>query len=204
VAVRNVSVEPTTGGPIDTVESDDRLVELARSGDASAYRRLVERHQDRIVGVTLRLLKNRDEAVEAAQDVFVRAWRSLGRFERRARVSTWLHRIALNVCYDRLGTRKRTGEIPLDDLVAGGFEPEDTGGAATDHGVIDAQSVRAFEEAVAGLDDTYRVVFVLRQVEGRPYEEIAGALGISVGNAKVRLHRAREMIVTVLRKRGVL
>jgi RNA polymerase sigma-70 factor (ECF subfamily) len=197
-------VESTSGGPIESVEQDEALVELARGGDESAYRRLVERHQDRIVGVTLRLLKDRDEAIEAAQDVFVRAWRSLGRFERRSKVSTWLHRIALNVCYDRLGGRKRKGEIPLDELVAAGFEPEDVAGAATDDGVIDAQSVRAFEETVAGLDDTYRVIFVLRQVEGRPYEEIAGALGISVGNAKVRLHRAREMIVTALKERGVL
>ncbi|HEX7879249.1 MAG TPA: RNA polymerase sigma factor [Candidatus Eisenbacteria bacterium] len=204
MGVPKVVTEPTSGGFIDSVEHDDRLVEMARGGDESAYRRLVERHQDRIVGVTLRLLKNRDEAIEAAQDVFVRAWRSLGRFEKRSRVSTWLHRIALNVCYDRLGVRKRKNEVPLDDLLAGGFEPGDEAGGATDDSVIDAQSVREFEEAVAALDETYRVIFVLRQVEGRPYEEIAGALGISVGNAKVRVHRAREMIVTALKRRGVL
>ena len=109
-SVRARRNDRTYGGAIDSVEPDDRLVELAQQGDGEAYRRLVERHQDRIVGVTLRLLRNRDEALEAAQDVFIRAWRSLPRFERRARVSTWLHRIALNVCYDRLG-RRRSNEV---------------------------------------------------------------------------------------------
>lgn len=190
------------GGPIETAESDDRLVELARNGDGEAFRQLVERHQDRIVGVTLRLLKNRDEALEAAQDVFVKAWRALPRFEQRARVGTWLHRIALNVCYDRLGQRKRSGEMPLEDLE--GLEPATDPGFGSDEAVIDRQAVREFESVVAGLAETYRVVFVLRQIEGRPYEEVAEAIGISVGNAKVRLHRAREMIVQALRERGVL
>jgi len=189
---------------METAESDDRLVELARNGDGEAFRRLVERHQDRIVGVTLRLLKNRDEALEAAQDVFVKAWRALPRFEQRARVATWLHRIALNVCYDRLGQRKRSGEVPLEALMAGGMEPAADPGFGSDDAVIDRQAVREFDAVVADLAETYRVVFVLRQIEGRPYEEIAGALGISVGNAKVRLHRAREMIVQALRERGVL
>jgi len=179
-------------------------VELARNGDGEAFRRLVERHQDRIVGVTLRLLKDRDEALEAAQDVFVKAWRALARFEQRAKVSTWLHRIALNVCYDRLGRRKRSGEIPLDDLMDGAGGAIKDPGAGSDEAVMDRQAVREFEMVVAGLTETYRVIFVLRQIEGRPYEEIADVLGISIGNAKVRLHRAREMIVEALRQRGVL
>ena len=197
--------EARNGGPIEFAQSDDQLVELARNGDGEAFRRLVERHQDRIVGVTLRLLKNRDEALEAAQDVFVKAWRALPRFEHRARVSTWLHRIALNVCYDRLGRRrKRSGEIPLEELMTRGFEPVADPGFGSDEAVLDRQAVREFETVVAGLAETYRIIFVLRQIEGRPYEEIAGVLGISVGNAKVRLHRAREMIVQALRARGVL
>ncbi len=199
-----MTVHSTNGGRIESVESDEGLVELARSGDGEAFRRLVLRHQDRILGVTLRLLKNRDEALEAAQDVFVKAWRALARFEQRSKVSTWLHRIALNVCYDRLGRRKRAGEIPLDDLMDRGAEPIKDPGAGSDEAVMDGQAVREFEAVVAKLAENYRVIFVLRQIEGRPYEEIAEVLGISVGNAKVRLHRAREMIVQALRERGVL
>lgn len=199
-----MTVHSTNGGRIESVESDEGLVELARNGDGEAFRRLVLRHQDRILGVTLRLLKNRDEALEAAQDVFVKAWRALARFEQRSKVSTWLHRIALNVCYDRLGRRKRAGEIPLDDLMDRGAEPIKDPGAGSDEAVMDGQAVREFEAVVAKLAEIYRVIFVLRQIEGRPYEEIAEVLGISVGNAKVRLHRAREMIVQALRERGVL
>jgi RNA polymerase sigma-70 factor (ECF subfamily) len=193
---------------IDAIDGDrvpdERLVSAARSGDEGAFRQLVERHQDRVYSVTLRLLRDRDVALEAAQDVFLRAWKALDRFEQRSRLSTWLHRIAVNVCYDRLGRKKRAGEIPLEELIEEGLEPASGVGSAADAPVENRQATAAFEAAVAGLGEMYRVVFILRQVEGRPYEEIAGALGISVTNAKVRVHRARDMLVEALKKQGVL
>jgi RNA polymerase sigma-70 factor (ECF subfamily) len=184
--------------------ADEELVADAVAGSADAFRRLVERHQDRVYGVALRLLRNPDEALDAAQDVFVRAWKALARFESRSRVSTWFYRIAVNVCYDRLGRRRRGREVPLDDLLESGFEPVAGGGTEGEESLSDSQAQRAFEAAVAALEPTYRAAFVLRQIEGRPYDEVAEALGITLTNAKVRVHRAREKIVEMLRKRGVL
>ncbi len=154
--------------------------------------------------MALRLLKDPDEAREAAQDAFIKAHRGLPRFEARARFSTWLYRITMNLCYDRLAKRKRARTVPLDELSGQGFEPK--AGAASSPGadMARAETERVFEQALEALSETYRLPFVLRQVEERAYEEIADVLDISVTNAKVRVHRAREMMVAWLRRNGSL
>ncbi len=175
----------------------------AAAGDEQAIRWLVERYQDHVYSVALRLLRDSEQAAEAAQDAFIKAFRGLDRFESRARFSTWLYRIAVNVCYDRLGRKPRL-EVGLDELTGQGFEPLAGPAWSPEGSVEEAEGQAAFEDALASLGETYRVAFVLRQIEGRSYEEIAGALEISEANAKVRVHRAREMMVARLRERGVL
>lgn len=204
-----MAVRPMTDSrndPGDPAQSagDDVLLAEAAAGSEASFRRLVEAHQDRVYGVALKLLKNPDEALDAAQDVFVRAWKAMARFEGRSRVSTWFYRIAVNVCYDRLGRTGRQREVPLDDLLESGFEPAAGTGTDGEESLSEGEAQRAFERAVAALEPTYRAAFVLRQIEGRPYDEVAEALGISLTNAKVRVHRAREKIVEMLRKQGVL
>lgn len=179
-------------------------VEEARAGSHEAFRRLMERHQDGVYGITLRLMRDRDEALEAAQDAFLKAFRGLGRFEQRARFSTWLYRIAVNVCYDRLGRRPRPGEIGLEELLEKGEEPP-AGASWSAGGELEArQGESALQRALDDLSEIYRMPFVLRQVEERSYEEIAGILGITVINAKVRVHRAREMLVARMKEWGLL
>lgn len=176
----------------------------AASGDERAFRWLVERYQDQVYSVVLRMLRDPDLAAEATQDAFVKAFRGLDRFESRSRFSTWIYRIAVNVCYDRLGHKSRPADVALEDLAGQGLEPPAGQGWRAEDPLEDAEGRSAFEEALASLDDIYRLAFVLRQIEDRPYGEIAGVLGISETNAKVRVHRAREMMVTRLRAKGVL
>lgn len=179
-------------------------MERAAAGDGEAYRQLVDRYQDQIYSVALRLVRNGELAGEVAQDAFVRAWRALPRFEQRARFSTWLYRITVNLCYDRLARRGQVTEVGLDDLIDIGQEPVATTGSAEADRLENDEGEAAFEEALAALSETYRVPFVLRQIEERPYPEIAAILGITENNAKVRVHRAREMMVAWLKRNGFL
>lgn len=179
-------------------------VARAAEGDGEAYRFLVDRYQDQIYSVAFRLMKDGDAAGDVAQDAFVRAWRALPRFESRSKFSTWLYRIAINLCYDRLARRPGAAEVALEDLLETGQEPAAPSASGGPAALEESENQAAFAEALAALSDTYRVPFVLRQIEERSYEEIAEALGITVNNAKVRVHRAREMMMAWLKRRGVL
>lgn len=179
-------------------------VEAARAGNHEAFRQLMDRHQDRVFGIALRLMRDREEALEAAQDTFLKAFRGLERFEQRSRFSTWLYRIAVNVCYDRLGRRRRPGEVGLEELIEKGIEPPAGPNWDAGDSIEAIQGESELERALAGLDELYRLPFVLRQIEERSYDEIAAILGITVTNAKVRVHRAREMLISRLKSRGVL
>jgi RNA polymerase sigma-70 factor (ECF subfamily) len=150
------------------------------------------------------MMRDGDAAAEASQDAFIKAFRGLARFQRRSRFSTWLYRITVNVCYDRLSRRPEAPGLPIDELVEQGREPA-AGARWSNDGELEwEQGAAAFEEALGELPETYRLPFVLRQVEERSYEEIAEILRISVTNAKVRVHRAREALVETLRRKGVL
>jgi RNA polymerase sigma-70 factor, ECF subfamily len=194
----------STQHPASASNEEDGWIARAAAGDERACRWLVERYQDQVYGIVLRLLRDADLAAEAAQDTFVKAFRGLSRFESRSRFSTWLYRIAVNVCYDRLGRKPRPVEVTLEELAGQGVEPPAGAGWSAEGPMQEAEGRSAFEAALASLDDTYRLAFVLRQIEDRPYGEIAEVLNISEANAKVRVHRAREMMVTRLRERGVL
>lgn len=179
-------------------------MERAATGDSEAYRHLVERYQDKIYSVALRVVRNGEVAGDVAQDAFIRAWRALPRFEQRARFSTWLYRITVNLCYDRLARKGGPIEVGLDELLEIGQEPAVATGSGAQDRLQDREGEAAFEEALAALSETYRVPFILRQIEERPYPDIAAILGITENNAKVRVHRAREMMVAWLKQHGVL
>lgn len=176
---------------------DDRqLVEAARAGDVAAFETLVERYRSRVYGLAARMLNNDDEAGEVLQDAFLSAYRNLGEYRGDAPFSSWILRIAANQALMRLRHRKvtRAVESSLD-------EPEfNERGSLLDQvsefkdaetEAMDAELRRAIEEATARLGEEYRQVFVLKDLEGLSYEEIAEITGDSVPAIKSRLHRAR-------------
>jgi RNA polymerase sigma-70 factor, ECF subfamily len=162
-------------------DSDAVDATLAASGDAHAFERLYRGHIARIHSLARRMLSE-DEADEAAQDVFVRAWEKLATFRGEAAFGTWLHRLAINVILARresLGTRRKRyieGDAALETLPARRPGPE----MAMD-----------FEAAMQRLPDGAREVFVLHDVQGYRHEEIAKMLGLATGTSKSQLHRAR-------------
>jgi RNA polymerase sigma-70 factor (ECF subfamily) len=143
-------------------------------------------------------------AEELTQDAFIKAYRNLSSFREEARFSTWLFRIAVNLCHDHresLAARVRRKEASLDGLEQQALDPR-TGTARPDELVEDREVAAGFQAGLDALDATYREAFLLRHQEGLGYVEIAEILEISRANAKVRVHRAREMILDALRARG--
>jgi RNA polymerase sigma-70 factor (ECF subfamily) len=175
-------------GPEDTF-----LIARARQGDLRAFEEIVRLYQRRVYGVALRIVRAHDVADDVAQEAFVRAWRSLDRFELGRPFGPWVCRIAANLAVNHVRSpRAREEGLPEGHAETRGSDP---GPLAA---VLDAEAKRVFDEAVAGLSAEQRAVFVLRAVEEMSYEEIAKALGISPGTVMSRLFRARVRLARAL------
>lgn len=173
--------------PSDRAPDDPSLVEALRRGEPDAFERLVLAYQHRVFSIALRVLGNRGDAEEVAQEVFLRVHRSIGRFRGEAKLSTWLYAITSRLCFNRLKSpgrgARQVGEAALDRIANGHADP----GATLEAGEMEA----ALHRAIAELDDERRIVVVLRDLHGLAYEEIAAALELPLNTVRSRLHRAR-------------
>ncbi len=184
--------------------TDEELVRRFQSGDLEAYGDLVQRYQDRIFTLCLRWMHNRSIAEEVAQDVFLAAYRALDRFRGDAKFSTWLFRIAVNHCKNRKLYRHRRAQgrhEPLEGLSPDGDGPKRqiaAEGPGTDEGVHRSEAGKILELGLAELDEDFRSIIVLRDIDGLAYEEIADILDLPKGTVKSRLHRARAQLAKIL------
>jgi RNA polymerase sigma-70 factor (ECF subfamily) len=178
-----------TSSPPVADPSDEELVSRFLAGDRGAFGTLIERHDRRVYNLAYRMLGRPEDADDATQEVFVICLRKLGGFQGRSAFSTWLHRVALNVCYEALRKRSRERAVDQDEIEP----PPDP-----DHADA-AAAVADVHRALQLIPDEFRAVLVLHDLQGVPYEEIAGALGAPVGTVKSRLHRGRVALGRVLR-----
>jgi RNA polymerase sigma-70 factor, ECF subfamily len=180
-------------------EADEtELLELARKGDSQAFGALVERYQRRVIGVAQAIVHNQDDAVELAQETFIRAYENLAKFESRSSFSTWLYRIAANIAID---FRRREGrhtvlrgddaEIEIQRL------PSPRGDSFQE--TARAQLNARINEALKELTPEHRAVILLREVEGLSYDEISDALQVPRGTVMSRLHYARGRMRAILK-----
>jgi RNA polymerase sigma-70 factor (ECF subfamily) len=169
------------------------LVARARRGDAAAFEELVRRHQRRVYAVARRIVRAHDVADDVSQEAFVRAWRSLDRFEAGRPFAPWICRIAANLAINHVRSpRGREEGLPEGPAEA----PARDGGPLG--AVLDAEAGRVLDAAVAALPAEQRAVFVLRAVEEMSYEAIAETLSLSPGTVMSRLFRAREKLARAL------
>lgn len=173
---------------------DGALVARCQAGDESAFDELVGKHQGRAVNVAFQLLRNYEDAVEVAQDAFVSVHRNIGQFRADCAFTTWLHQIVVNLARNKHRWWHRRGRqttVSLDDpdrpqMAAAGETPAVEAAQAELQGRLSA--------AMGRLPRRYREALVLRNVEQLSYEEIAVALGCSVGTVKSRIGRGREAL----------
>jgi RNA polymerase sigma-70 factor (ECF subfamily) len=163
---------------------DDDLVRAAAAGDRAAFDVLVVRHQRQVYQLCYRFVGNREDAADLAQDAFVRAYRALAAFKGDARFTTWLHRITVNVCLNRLALR-RPVQAPLADV-----ERADGRGEPQDAAVLRNERAERVRAAIARLPERQRATLILRIYHDLPHEEIARILGSSTGASKANFFHA--------------
>lgn len=172
--------------------NDAAAVRAAQLGDRAAFDWLVRRHQRRALAVALGVLHHKEDARDACQDAFLRAFVSLDRFDHQSQFSTWLHRVVVNICIDKL-RKKSNGAVALDEVepvLAGDDNPLRTVEGEQLGGHIGA--------ALAQLTAKHRTALVLREVQGLSYLEIAAAMSCSVGTVMSRLFHARKKMQALL------
>jgi RNA polymerase sigma-70 factor (ECF subfamily) len=184
------------------VSDDAVLLARAVDGDDAAFGALVRRHTPRMYRVALRITGSAAEAEDAVQEAWLAAWRSLAGFRQESAVSTWLYRVVTNSALAVL--RRRRPTLSLDDPA-----PQSTVDSALlaaavpgpEGRVVRAEEVDAVLRAVGRLEVSQRVPFVLRELEGLSYEEVAEVLDVNVGALRSRLHRAKVALLAELRER---
>jgi RNA polymerase sigma-70 factor (ECF subfamily) len=185
-------------------DNDRELVKRAQKEDKEAFEELVRRHQARVFAVAGGILRNKEDVEDIAQQVFLKAYFSLKRFDQRAAFSTWLYKITVNECWDLLRKRKVRPLLYEADL----SEEQARQYGASEEREEQAQDVserlekrQELERLLDCLEERDRTMLVLKEVQGFSVEEIAEVLGINGNTVKVRLFRARQRITERLRRR---
>lgn len=183
--------------PFALPPEDAALLAQLRAGDAAAYERWVRGSAPRVLRVVRRLLRNEQDAQDVTQDAFLSAFRHLASFDGSARLSTWLHRIAVNAALMKLRSQRRHPEesieerLPRFDAEGEHAHAPSAWAARADGALANAELRKAVRAAIDELPDLHRDVLLLRDIEELSTEEAAAALGITVAALKTRLHRAR-------------
>lgn len=193
---RNPAELARLAGPL-TELSDRELLSAHVNGDAHAFSVLVARHKDRMWAVALRTMRNPEEAADALQEAYISAFRRAGSFRGDAAVTTWLHRVVVNACLDRIRRNKVRAADPLPE------DPDRAGELATANDTVDPVLVNEERADIASalqqLNPDQRAALVLVDMEGYSVEEAATMLGCAVGTIKSRCARGRAKLVPLLR-----
>jgi RNA polymerase sigma-70 factor (ECF subfamily) len=192
-------------------EDEARFIERLVARDERAFNALVRAYQARVFALVLRMLHNRAEAEDLAQEVFVQVFKAIGTFRGESKLSTWVYRIAINLCKNRIKYRAVRQESKKDDIDemsermggADGQRPQ-AAGAATFHRPDEVMQGKQLEgivrEAILQLEPEFRECLVLRDMEDLSYEEIEAITGLPAGTVKSRIHRARAQLKELVEK----
>ncbi len=182
-------------------DEDQEWVRVFQAGREEGFNRLVIKHKDRIYGLCLRLLSDRDLAEDAAQESFVKVYHGLKEFRMEAKFSSWLYRIAVNTCKNHLASKAYRDSRDNRDLEAADTDDLLATRAQNPAQVLESKGKQqAIETAIARLPEEQRLLVVLRDVEDRSYEEITAMTGLPLGTLKSRLNRGRGQLQEWLRE----
>ena len=173
---------------------EQQKIRAAQAGDMTAFEWIVQQHEERLFGFCCRWLRCVEDAREVCQDAFVRAWQALPEFEGRAKLSTWLYQIALNLCRDRAKTRaarQRDSTIALEEVEQAPLCPQQSPAA---HAELKSE-MQKLDRGLAELPEKLRLVLMLTTMEGLSHEDCAQVLNCSVRGVEGRVYRARQMLM---------
>lgn len=212
IECRRATFDATRGSVQQKPHSKDvNLVERLRRGDDTAYEEFVQTFGGRLLSTARRFLTVEDDARDALQNAFLSAVKAIHNFKGDSQLSTWLHRIVVNSALEILREKRRRAEsqqVQIDELLpqfeADASWPNDRVGEIPTHVVFEASETRALvRKCIDQLPDRYRVVLMLRDIEEFDTDEVASMLGLTQSNVKVRLHRARQALKTLIEREGI-
>jgi RNA polymerase sigma-70 factor (ECF subfamily) len=188
-------------------EIDIETVKKAQKGDKAAFDRIITVYRQVVSGICMKYMRNQEEALDMAQDVFCAAYTSMDKFEHKSKFSTWLYRVAVNICINRLDMLKRRKYFDTDSITAvadgGEYEVQIRDKATGAHEALEAAETHGtIMAALDGFDAESKNVIVLRDMQGLEYDEISAMLGMPLGSVKSRLNRARLKLRGIILKRN--
>jgi RNA polymerase sigma-70 factor (ECF subfamily) len=179
--------------------SDHQLIEATKNGDENAFAEIVARYRNPLTNYLFRFLNDYEEAVDLAQETFVRVYFAIDRYHTQYAFSTYVYRIATNLAISELRRRKRrrlmslTGLFQADEDSEVEYQPADKA-ALQDAQIVDNERDRTIARAIAALPEKYRVPIILRDIEGKSYDEVAEIMGLGLGTTKSRISRGRGLL----------
>jgi RNA polymerase sigma-W factor len=190
------------------LKSEDRvLIERCLKGEERAFGELLDKYKASVYSICCRMVRNRTDAEDLAQEVFIRTFSVLDRYDPSYPFSSWLFRITSNLCIDFL-RKEKGGMVSLDQPIEGSDGEMQRQLPAKvvkpDRAMETREMMATLEDAISTLPEHYRIIVILRHQEQMSYEEIADDLGIPLGTVKARIHRARNMIKEFFKKLGLL
>lgn len=183
---------------------DHELVRRCQAGDEKAFTELVRRHRSRLYGMVRNMLQNEADAWDLTQEIFIKIWKALPRFEANAQFSTWTYRVAHNAVYDWLRKRKIRPEHELDEslvrpsAIAPGATTAPGESIPPDQVLGQVELRQRLEQAMAQLSENHRTAILLKEVQGLKYREIAEVMGCSIGTVMSRIFHARQQLQGLL------
>ena len=184
------------------LSDEEGLINKASKGDAAAFEALVTKYDKGVYNLAFRLVSDRDDAMDIAQEVFLKAYQALPRFRGDSRFSTWIYRVCVNASLDHLRRKQKMASYSLDEPLSFKESPvtreiEDESGSVEDS--VETKSLgQAVLAVLRDLEPQHRVIILLSDVKGYSYQEIADILGLCMGTVKSRLHRSRNMVRKLL------
>jgi len=185
--------------------SDHELIEATKNGDESAFTEIVSRYKSPITNYLYRFLNDYEEAVDIAQETFVRVYFAIDRYHTQFAFSTYIYRIATNLAISEIRRRKRRRLFSISGILAGDneepteFEIPDERRLPEDE-LLESERDTQIAKAIAALPEKYRIPIILRDVEGRSYEEVSAVMDLGLGTTKSRISRGRALLKEKLRE----
>lgn len=174
------------------------LIKKARRGDGRAFSMLIENHERFVFNVVYRITGNAEDARDVSQEAFIKAFKNFESYDESSAFSTWLYRIAVNTAIDYIRKRKKENSISFEDYIVD--EKNQKGDSGIEEKVISKEGVKNIISAVNMLDDEFKTVVVLRDMEGMDYKEISDITGLPLGTVKSRLSRGRGKLRQMIEK----
>lgn len=191
---------------MDSITAEELVLRCreAPRGDTRYFEILVDRYKQRVFATAFRITGNRHDAEDVAQEVFIKVYRGMKNLAEPATLTSWIYTITSNTCFDHMGrSKQRNSDVPLTHNEEGDIHEEryaDLQTLSPEDAAMQSELRHCLEEALQHLDTNARATLILRDVEDRPYQEIASGLKVGLSAIKMRIHRARESFRSALQK----